>query len=105
LTDEYGLCVENVLFYSALNRTRLNSHQSSTNVTLYFTTSGDAAEYFSTRFRFSVELSNNVDVMIGEAQDFLIHDSNMLQYSGTIAIRPKDILSTDFKVRLGDFFE
>jgi hypothetical protein len=95
LTDEYDICVGNTLFYSPLNRTRLNPHQSSTNVTLFFTTSGDAAEFISTRLRFSVEFNNNVDVMVG-AQDFLV-DPNMLQYSGTIAIRPKDIIPTGFR--------
>lgn len=98
LADEYDICVGNVLFYSPLNRTRLNSHQSLTNVTIFFTTSLDAAEFTSTRLRFNnVELTNNVDVMVNDAQDFIVHDPNLLQYSGTVAIRPKDIISNDFK--------
>lgn len=97
LTSKYGLYVENVLFYSAINRTHLNAHQVSANVTLFFTTSLDAAEFLSTRLRFNVKLSNKVDVMVGEALDFSVHDPNVLQHSGTIAIRTKDILPTDFK--------
>lgn len=99
LSSEYDICVGNVLFYSPLNRTRLSSHDSSSNVTLFFTTSSDANEFISTRLRFNVELTNNVDVMVNGAQDFLIHESNLLQHSGTIAIRPKDIIPREFKVR------
>lgn len=98
IVDDYGLCVGNVLFYSTLNRTRLNTHQSPANVTVFFTTSLDAAEFVSSRLRFNVELANNVDVMVGEALDFFVHNPNMLlQHSGTIAIRPKDIIPADFK--------
>ncbi|KAI6176340.1 G-PROTEIN-RECEP-F3-4 domain-containing protein [Aphelenchoides bicaudatus] len=98
IAQEYNLCVGNVLFYSPQNRTRLNSHQSQSNVTVFFTTGVDASEFVSTRLRFNVELANNVDVMVGGAQDFFVHNPNMLlQHSGTIAIRQKDILPSDFK--------
>jgi hypothetical protein len=101
IASDYGICVGNVLFYSTLNRTRLNSHQSQTNVTVFFTTSVDAAEFVSSRLRFNVELSNNVDVMVGEAMDFVVHNPNMLlQNSGTIGVRAKDIVSADFKTFL-----
>jgi hypothetical protein len=104
LSVEYDICVGNVLFYSPLNRTRLNSHQSGSNVTLFFTTSADANDFISTRLRFNVELANNVDVMVNGAQDFLIHEPNLLQHSGTIAIRPKDIIPKGFQVRIYIFF-
>ncbi|KAI6214480.1 Metabotropic glutamate receptor 7 [Aphelenchoides besseyi] len=97
MSSEYDLCIGSVLFYSPQNRTRLNGHQT-TNVTVFFTTPEHAAEYVNTRLRFDYETNGHANVMIGEAQDFYLFDpNNMFQHAGTVAIKMKDVLSSEFK--------
>ncbi|KAI6233721.1 G-PROTEIN-RECEP-F3-4 domain-containing protein [Aphelenchoides fujianensis] len=96
LAAEYEICVGSVLFYSPLNRSRVNVHQT-TNVTVFFATAAHTADFVSTRLRSDFE-SGRVDVMVGEAQDFYLQDPiNTFQHAGTVAIKPKDILPGEFK--------
>ncbi|CAD5221549.1 unnamed protein product [Bursaphelenchus okinawaensis] len=96
LTEEYGICVADTVYIASHNRSTVpvNHH---TNVTVFFSTATDAADYVSTRLKFTYELTGNVDVMVGEAQDFYLADPlNAVQYTGTVAIRPKDVIPQDF---------
>uniref|UniRef100_A0A1I7S5C9 G_PROTEIN_RECEP_F3_4 domain-containing protein n=1 Tax=Bursaphelenchus xylophilus TaxID=6326 RepID=A0A1I7S5C9_BURXY len=95
IAEEFGLCIGSVTYIAAHNRTASNL-RGNTNVTVFFTTALDAAEYVSARLRFSYDV-NNVDIMVGEAGDFYLADPvSAVQYTGTVAIRPKDILPKDF---------
>lgn len=90
-----GICIDNVIYIAQHNRTQIPL-QHNTNVTLFFTTSIDAADYVSNSLRYN-EVNNNVNVMVGEALDFYLHNPvNAVHFTGTVAIRPKDILPSDF---------
>ena len=103
LAESAEICIATIVYASVENRSRpMSSH---TRATVFFTTAEHAAEFLSARLRFGIDGAHHVSVMIEEAQNFYLLDpTNALQYAGTVAIRPKDILDDEFKVSKNCFF-
>lgn len=66
-----------------------------TNVTIVFSTSRDAAAYLSLTLRSTRRV---LHVMMGDAHDWYIHDPETRKhFQGIVSVQPKDILHHDFR--------